>query len=698
MGPRNRYISGLLPGKIRPKDKRQMSTKRRRILVTSALPYANGPVHLGHMVEQIQTDIWVRYQRLRGHECLYVCASDAHGTPIMLRAELEGCTPEALIERIQAGHRRDSADFLINFDNFHTTHSPENRHYAELFYTRLKEAGFIARRSIAQAFDPEKGLFLPDRYIRGVCPRCAAADQYGDSCEACGATYTPMDLLNPVSVLSGATPVTRESEHFFFRLGAFEAMLREWTSGAQVQPEISNKLAEWFDQGLQDWDISRDAPYFGFEIPAEPGKYFYVWLEAPIGYMSSMHHLCARTGRDFDSFWAPDSTAELYHFIGKDIAYFHTLFWPAMLEGAGFRLPTAVFCHGFLTVNGQKMSKSRGTFIMARTYLEHLGAEYFRYYIAAKLGSGVDDIDLNLEDFVQRVNSDLVGKVVNIASRCAGFIGKRFDGMLASAAAQPALLTEFSAAREAIATHYEQREFSKALRAVMALADRANQYIDHEKPWQLAKDPDQQARVQEVCTMGINLFRVLMVYLKPVLPAMAQRAEAFLASPLDWEALDQPLLGTRIETFVPLMNRIDPDRVQAMVDASKESTMQSPPAPAAPARAIAPIAETISIEDFARIDLRIARIVKAEPVEGADKLLALTLDLGDGTRNVFAGIKSAYDPAELPGRLTVVVANLAPRKMRFGTSEGMVLAAGPGGKEIWLLAPDSGAEPGMQVK
>ena len=568
-----------------------MSTKRRRILVTSALPYANGPVHLGHMVEQIQTDIWVRYQRLRGHECLYVCASDAHGTPIMLRAELEGCTPEALIERIQAGHRRDSADFLINFDNFHTTHSPENRHYAELFYTRLKEAGFIARRSIAQAFDPEKGLFLPDRYIRGVCPRCAAADQYGDSCEACGATYTPMDLLNPVSVLSGATPVTRESEHFFFRLGAFEAMLREWTSGAQVQPEISNKLAEWFDQGLQDWDISRDAPYFGFEIPAEPGKYFYVWLEAPIGYMSSMHHLCARTGRDFDSFWAPDSTAELYHFIGK-----------------------------------------------------------------------------------------------------------RFDGMLASAAAQPALLTEFSAAREAIATHYEQREFSKALRAVMALADRANQYIDHEKPWQLAKDPDQQARVQEVCTMGINLFRVLMVYLKPVLPAMAQRAEAFLASPLDWEALDQPLLGTRIETFVPLMNRIDPDRVQAMVDASKESTMQSPPAPAAPARAIAPIAETISIEDFARIDLRIARIVKAEPVEGADKLLALTLDLGDGTRNVFAGIKSAYDPAELPGRLTVVVANLAPRKMRFGTSEGMVLAAGPGGKEIWLLAPDSGAEPGMQVK
>jgi len=668
----------------------------RRILVTSALPYANGPLHLGHMVEQIQTDIWVRFQKLRGHECHYVCASDAHGTPIMLKAEQEGISPEALIARVQASHRADSGGFLVGFDNFHTTHSPENRHYTELFYERLLAAGYIARRPIQQAYDPVKNLFLPDRYIKGGCPRCSAPDQYGDSCEVCGATYGPTDLKNPVSVLSGATPVTRESEHFFFRLGAFEQMLREWTTSASVQPEIANKLAEWFEQGLQDWDISRDAPYFGFEIPREPGKYFYVWLEAPIGYMASAQDYCNRTGLSFDDFWSAGSTAELHHFIGKDIAYFHTLFWPAMLHGAGYRRPTAVHCHGFLTVNGQKMSKSRGTFIMARTYLEHLDPEYFRYYIAGKLGPAVEDIDLNLEDFVLRVNSDLVGKVVNIASRCAGFISKRFDGKLGGA--DTALVAELTSAGDTIAAHYEQREYAKAMRVVMGLADRANQYIDQEKPWQLAKDPAQEARVQAVCSTGIELFRVLMTYLKPVLPAMAARAEDFLQSTLTWDALAAPLGAHTVAAFSPLMNRVDMDKVNAMIEDSKSNTAPAAAPAAAPATPALPIAPEISIDDFAKIDLRVARIAAAAHVDGADKLIQLTLDLGDGERNVFAGIKSAYAPESLVGRLVVVVANLAPRKMRFGVSQGMVLAAGPGGKEIFLLSPDSGAQPGMQVK
>ena len=668
----------------------------RRILVTSALPYANGPLHLGHMVEQIQTDIWVRFQKLRGHECHYVCASDAHGTPIMLKAEQEGISPEALIARVQASHRADSGGFLVGFDNFHTTHSPENRHYTELFYERLLAAGYIARRPIQQAYDPVKNLFLPDRYIKGGCPRCSAPDQYGDSCEVCGATYGPTDLKNPVSVLSGATPVTRESEHFFFRLGAFEQMLREWTTSASVQPEIANKLAEWFEQGLQDWDISRDAPYFGFEIPREPGKYFYVWLEAPIGYMASAQDYCNRTGLSFDDFWKPDSNAELHHFIGKDIAYFHTLFWPAMLHGAGYRRPTAVHCHGFLTVNGQKMSKSRGTFIMARTYLEHLDPEYFRYYIAGKLGPAVEDIDLNLEDFVLRVNSDLVGKVVNIASRCAGFISKRFDGKLGGA--DTALVAELTSAGDTIAAHYEQREYAKAMRVVMGLADRANQYIDQEKPWQLAKDPAQEARVQAVCSTGIELFRVLMTYLKPVLPAMAARAEDFLQSTLTWDALAAPLGAHTVAAFSPLMNRVDMDKVNAMIEDSKSNTAPAAAPAAAPATPALPIAPEISIDDFAKIDLRVARVAAAAHVDGADKLIQLTLDLGDGERNVFAGIKSAYAPESLVGRLVVVVANLAPRKMRFGVSQGMVLAAGPGGKEIFLLSPDSGAQPGMQVK
>ena len=669
----------------------------RRILVTSALPYANGPLHLGHMVEQIQTDIWVRFQKLRGHECHYVCASDAHGTPIMLKAEQEGISPEALIERVQASHRADAGGFLVGFDNFHTTHSPENRHYTELFYERLLAAGYIARRPIQQAYDPVKNLFLPDRYIKGGCPRCSAPEQYGDSCEVCGATYGPTDLKNPVSVLSGATPVTRESEHFFFRLGAFEEMLREWTTSASVQPEIANKLAEWFEQGLQDWDISRDAPYFGFEIPREPGKYFYVWLEAPIGYMASARDYCNRTGLSFDDFWATGSTAELHHFIGKDIAYFHTLFWPAMLHGAGFRRPTAVHCHGFLTVNGQKMSKSRGTFITAHTYLEHLDPEYFRYYIAGKLGPAVEDIDLNLEDFVQRVNSDLVGKVVNIASRCAGFISKRFDGTLGGADA--VLIAELTAPSQTIAAHYEQREYAKAMRVVMSLADRANQYIDQEKPWQLAKDPAQESRVQAVCSTGIELFRVLMTYLKPVLPAMAARAEAFLQTTLTWSALASPLGSHTVAAFTPLMNRVDMDKVNAMIEAGKSNAAPAAaPAAAAPASPVLPIAPEISIDDFAKIDLRVARVAAAAHVEGADKLIQLTLDLGEGERNVFAGIKSAYAPEALVGRLVVVVANLAPRKMRFGLSQGMVLAAGPGGKDIFLLSPDSGAQPGMQVK
>jgi len=673
-------------------------SSQRRILVTSALPYANGPIHLGHMVEQIQTDIWVRFQRHRGHECYYACADDAHGTPIMLRARQEGIAPEELIVRVHAEHLRDSGDFLISFDNFYTTHSEENRYYSELIYTRLRDSGHIARRAIAQAFDPEAGMFLPDRFIKGECPRCAAADQYGDSCEVCGATYSPTDLKNAVSVISGAAPVTRESEHFFFQLADFEAVLREWTTGGRVQPEIANKLEEWFAQGLQDWDISRDAPYFGFEIPDAPGKYFYVWVDAPIGYLASFHDLCARIGLDFDSFWNAGSEAELYHFIGKDIAYFHTLFFPAMLHGAGFRMPSAVFAHGFLTVNGQKMSKSRGTFIMARTYLDHLDPEYFRYYIAAKLGPGIDDIDLNLDDFVQRVNSDLVGKVVNIASRCAGFINRRFDNRLAASVAAPALAEEFLSAADAIASHFENREFGKAIRLIMGLADRANQYIDQEKPWQLAKDPGREAEVQTICTMGLNLFRMLVIYLKPVLPRMAEKAAAFLGDPLAWESLGKPLLDCSIAPFTPLMNRIDPERVDAMIEAGKEQA----PAAGGPAKKagaeVAPIGATIGIDDFAKIDLRVARIIAAEAVEGADKLLRLTVDLGCESRTVFAGIKSAYAAEDLVGRLTVVVANLAPRKMRFGTSEGMVLAAGPGGKDIWLLSPDTGAEPGMQVR
>ncbi len=679
-----------------------MSQTPRKILVTSALPYANGPIHIGHLVEYIQTDIWVRFQKMRGHQCIYVCADDAHGTPIMLRARQEGIESEALIARVAEEHKADFAQFNVDFDNYHSTHSEENRICANRIYERNRDKGHISRRTITQAYDPVENMFLPDRFIKGECPKCGAQDQYGDNCEVCGASYSPSELKNPVSAVSGATPVDKESEHYFFRLGDFEEMLKQWTRGGHLQKEVSNKLDEWFNAGLQEWDISRDAPYFGFEIPDHPGKYFYVWLDAPIGYQASFQNLCDRSeGLNFDEFWGKDSDAELYHFIGKDIIYFHALFWPAMLHGADFRTPTAVFSHGFLTVDGQKMSKSRGTFIKARTYLDHLNPEYLRYYFAGKLGSGVEDIDLNLEDFTARINADLVGKVVNIASRCAGFISKRFDGMLSEQIAEPALLQAFIDAGETIAEHYEKREFSRAVREIMALADRANQYIDEKKPWVIAKEEGKDQELQDTCSMGLNLFRLLIGYLRPILPATAEKSEAFLQiDALSWAALKQPLTGHQIAKFEPLMTRIDPKQVEAMTEDSKQDLTKTATAEAKPSGPLAdhPIAASIDYDDFAKVDLRVVRIAKAAHVEGADKLLQLTLDLGGETRNVFAGIKSAYAPEDLEGKLTVMVANLAPRKMRFGLSEGMVLAAGPGGKDLFILNPDSGAEPGMKVK
>jgi methionyl-tRNA synthetase len=684
-----------------------MTADIRKMLVTSALPYANGSIHLGHLVEYIQTDIWVRYQKLRGHDCIYVCADDAHGTPIMLKAEQEGVTPEQLIARVGEEHRRDFADFLIGFDNYYSTHSEENRYYSELIYTRLRDAGHIASRTIQQLYDPVKEMFLPDRFIKGECPRCGAADQYGDSCEVCGATYSPTDLKNPRSVLSGAEPVARESLHYFFKLGDFEAMLHEWVGSGRIQSQMAHKLEEWFETGLQEWDISRDAPYWGFEIPDAPGKYFYVWVDAPVGYMASFRNWCDRTGVDFDAYWRPDSQAELYHFIGKDIAYFHTLFWPAMLEGAGFRKPSGVYCHGFLTVNGQKMSKSRGTFITGRSYLEHLDPECLRYYFAAKLGSGIDDIDLNLDDFRLRVNSDLVGKAVNIGSRTAGFISKRFRGRLGEHLDRPQLYQQFVAAGEHVGELYHGREYSHAIREIMALADLANQYINECQPWVLAREGGRDDELQAVCTTALNLFRVLVTYLAPVMPGKAQQVAAFLRLPqLDWAGLQQPLLGHAIEDFEPLLQRIDEKALAALIEASRDS-LQPGPVPGQGAAlggaekstaVLEPIAGSIEIDEFAKIDLRVARVVSAETVAGADKLLKLTLDLGGETRTVFAGIKAAYSPDDLVNKLTVVVANLAPRKMRFGVSQGMVLAAGPGGAELFLLEPDQGAEPGMRVK
>ncbi|MEQ8427245.1 MAG: methionine--tRNA ligase [Gammaproteobacteria bacterium] len=678
-----------------------MSDNPRQILVTSALPYANGPIHIGHMVEYIQTDIWVRFQKMQGHTCFYVCADDAHGTPIMLRAEKEGITPEELIARVKEEHQADFAEFAVNFDNYHSTHSDENRHLATTIYEMLEQKGHISKRVIKQAFDPEKNMFLPDRFIRGECPKCGAADQYGDSCESCGATYSPTDLKNPVSAISGATPIEKESEHHFFKLNDFNQLLHDWTRAGHLQREVTNKLDEWFEAGLQEWDISRDAPYFGFQIPGTDNKYFYVWLDAPMGYLASFKNYCDKNGMDFDSWTRAGSKTEMYHFIGKDIIYFHALFWPAILHGSGYRTPSAIYAHGFLTVDGQKMSKSRGTFITARTYLKHLNPEYLRYYFAAKLGGGVDDIDLNLDDFVFRVNSDLVGKVVNIASRCAGFINKRFDGKLSDMIHDEKLFKALSEAGTAIAQAYEQREYARAMRDIMALADKANQYIDENKPWVIAKEEGRDEELQAICSMGINCFRLLMLYLKPVLPLMAEKAEEFLGiEPLQWQDREQPLTGHRINKFKPLMTRIEKEQIEAMIDDSKEDLAVTGSTPSAPTGPLAddPIAAQINFDDFMKVDLRVARIVKAAHVEGADKLLQLTLDLGGETRNVFAGIKSAYQPEDLEGKLTVMVANLAPRKMRFGLSEGMVLAAGPGGKDLFILNPDAGAEPGMKVK
>jgi len=674
----------------------------RKILVTSALPYANGSIHLGHMLEYIQTDMWVRFQKMRGHQCIYVCADDAHGSAIMLRAEHEGVTPEQLIEAVHAEHSADFADFMVDFDNYYTTHSEENRHFSELIYNRLKEAGHIATRSVTQYFDPEKGMFLADRFIKGTCPKCKAEDQYGDNCEKCGATYRSTELKNPRSAISGATPELKDSEHFFFKLPNFSDMLKEWTRSGALQTSVANKLAEWLDAGLQEWDISRDAPYFGFEIPGAPNKFFYVWLDAPIGYMASFKNLCARRpDLEFDEFWAANATTELYHFIGKDIINFHALFWPAMLEGAGFRKPTAVNVHGYLTVNGAKMSKSRGTFIKARTYLDHLSPEYLRYYYASKLGRGVEDLDLNLDDFIQKVNSDLVGKVVNIASRCAGFVHKGNQGVLVNELAEPALWDSFLEATPSITDAYEKRDFARAMRETMALADAANAWIADKAPWSMNKIEGQQNEVQAICSLGINLFKQLVILLKPVLPELAQQAEQFLnVDSLNWTDLNTRLVEHQLNPFNPLMTRIDAKSIEALVEAAKEDLQEMDNQPAAEPTEMDknPIAAEINFDAFAAVDMRIALIEKAQFVEGADKLLQLTLDLGGEKRNVFAGIKSAYpNPAELEGRLTACVANLAPRKMKFGMSEGMVMAAGPGGEDIFLLSPDSGAKPGQRI-
>lgn len=675
-----------------------MSQVANKLLVTCALPYANGSIHLGHILEHIQADIWVRYQRMRGKEVHFICADDAHGTPIMLKAQQLCITPEEMIAAMNQEHQDDFAGFQISYDNYHSTHSEENKELSELIYGKLKNNGFIKNKTISQLYDPEKGMFLPDRFVKGTCPKCKAEDQYGDNCEVCSATYSPTDLINPRSVVSGATPVIRETEHFFFDLPAFSDMLQAWTRSGALQEQVANKMQEWFESGLQQWDITRDSPYFGFEIPDAPGKYFYVWLDAPIGYMGSFKNLCdKRSDLNFDEFWNKDSKTDLYHFIGKDIVYFHSLFWPAMLEGSNFRKPTNLFVHGYVTVNGAKMSKSRGTFITARSYLDHFDADCLRYYYAAKLSSRIDDIDLNLEDFVQRVNSDIVNKVVNLASRNAGFIAKRFAGKLSANLAEPELYQQFVDAAKVLGDDFTNREYGKAVREIMALADIANRYVDEKAPWVVAKQEGKDQELQDICSMGINLFRVLMTYLKPILPSLTKRVEEFLKVELTWDAINTPLLNHDVAPFKALFNRIELAKAEAMVEASKQS--------AQPAKQLTgpladdPIQETITFDDFAKIDLRIALIKQAEFVEGSDKLLKLQLDIGGETRQVFSGIRSAYpDPKVLEGRLTVMVANLAPRKMRFGISEGMVMAAGPGGKDIYLLSPDNGAQPGMQVK
>lgn len=674
----------------------------RKILVTTALPYANGSLHLGHMVGPIQADIWVRLQKMQGHDCIYISGSDSHGTPIMINAEKQGITPEAMIGKLTLEHETDFADFKIGFDNYYTTHSPENKALVETVYERHLAAGNIDKRTIKQLYDPVKNMFLPDRYIKGECPNCGAKDQYGDSCEVCSATYMPTDLKNPFSTLSGAMPIEKESEHYFFKLQNYENYLKDWTRHGHLQEQVTNKLDEWFKDGLREWDISRDAPYFGFSIPNTVGKYFYVWLDAPVGYMASFKNLCERNPNlDFDAYWNQGSKTELYHFIGKDIIYFHALFWPAMLHGAQYRTPTAIFVNGFLTIDGQKMSKSRGTFIKARTYLNHLHPEYLRYYFAAKLSDRIEDLDVNFEDFTQRINSDLVGKFINIASRCASFISKHFDGKLSDQCSEPALFEEFAKTGDEIAAHWNKMEFSHAIRKIMALADKANQYIDEKKPWALMKDPAQKNTVQDVCSTGINLFRVLMIYLKVVLPETAVQVEHFLnVQPLQWNDKNKPLTAHTIREFQPLINRIDPKQIEAMKMSAQQDIDQSTPvtAPATKPAETEAKAEHISIEDFNKVDLRIATILEAEAVEGADKLLRLKVDIGTETRQIFAGIKSAYSPDQLIGRQVVIVANLAPRKMRFGMSEGMVIVASSGDGELFIVSPENGAKPGMKVK
>ena len=694
-----------------------MSNQKRKMLVTCALPYANGAIHLGHMLEHIQADIWVRFQRMRGNEVHFVCADDAHGTPIMLNADKLGITPEQLIEKAKADHEADFAGFNISFDNYHSTHSEENRQITTEIYKTLRANGFIKSKVISQLFDPEKNMFLPDRFVKGSCPKCKAEDQYGDNCEVCASTYSPMDLINPRSAVSGSTPVVKESEHFFFDLPSFEGMLKEWTRSGSLQPEIANKMQEWFESGLQQWDISRDAPYFGFEIPDAENKFFYVWLDAPIGYMASFKNLCDRKGINFDEFWKKDSDSELYHFIGKDIVYFHSLFWPAMLEGSGYRKPTNVFAHGYVTVDGAKMSKSRGTFIQASTYLKHLDPECLRYYYAAKLNDRIEDLDFSLDDFVQRVNSDIVNKLVNLASRNAGFIAKRFEGKLAAKLDDEALFNEFTAQAETIANFYESREFNKAIRAIMELTDKANKYIDDKAPWVIAKEEGKDAELQAVCSMGIELFRVLMSYLKPVLPQLAERAEAFLQAELRWDNIATPLLGHTVAPFKSLFSRLEKKQIDAVIeetkalfaDAQKETkkSVEKKGTQAVEKQAvenqeniaIEPIAPEITIDDFAKLDLRAAKVLHCEAVPKSDKMLRFELDLGDHKRQVFSGIKAAYpNPEELIGRFVVVIANLAPRKMSFGMSEGMILSAGSGGANLFLLDADSGVQPGMQVK
>lgn len=674
-------------------------TASRKILVTSALPYANGPIHLGHLVEYIQTDIWVRAMKAMGHTVTYVCADDAHGTAIMLKAQDNGITPEEQIATVKASHEKDFAGFLIDFDNYHSTHSPENQYFSQKIYTTLKQNGYIFTKDVEQLFDTEKGLFLADRFVKGTCPECDAPNQYGDNCEVCSSTYNATELKNPYSTLSNSSPIIRSSKHYFFNLPQFDEFLRTWTkSQGRLQSSIYNKLSEWFDAGLAPWDISRDAPYFGFKIPdtpaGEPDKYFYVWLDAPVGYMASFKNLCDRTDMDFDEYFNKDSQTELYHFIGKDIVYFHALFWPAMLEGAGYRTPTAINAHGFLTVNGEKMSKSRGTFIKAETYLTHLNPEYLRYYFASKLSASVEDINLDLEDFMQKVNSDLVGKVVNIASRSAGFIHKNHDGKLSDELTEPKLIDEIICAGDEIAAAYEVREFAKVTRLIMACADKANEYIDTQKPWALNK-AGRFDEVQKVCTVSLNIFHKLIIYLAPILPKLSEQAREFLnIDSLDFDTRHHHLLSHHINTFTPLMQRIDKDKVNAMINDSKENLTQNSGTDHTK-KTVLDDTDTaksayIGIDEFAKVTMKVAHVVKCQSVEGADKLLQFTLDVGEEhTRNVFSGIAKFYQPEELTGKKVICVTNLAPRKMKFGISEGMILSAEKQGVLTVITLPDT---------